>query len=451
MPKFPEGIKYVSVPPPGRWVWNDESQTLEFIRSGPVEEKVLRKKSQTNVSVNELHLRAEWLAEVCTLNRRGRQSIRNSLRPAHLDAYRSSVMERKGDRVTIHDVKQVAVGLLQENYLLPIPFCFLDILKSEELDDVLATLLLYLSCFFEHKSLEIKSAPLVVIDILREHQMMMETLAKKAIAQKKLAVCYFSLMMDQETKQHLSYHKGQVSSDRTEWLLHACLYCFFCYVAWVTFGRKDLRDIQEEVGRLLYSDTFNEAVRNRTDGDSRLTPTTINGSEKTGSGDPKETRHNGVFTQRTSQRHPALSTKVNQQSPLMASLLPSAKERSPHLFTSSRARSPSPLPAWRCDTKALAEQLDQQLASISFGILGKPLCQFSRSTLILSGGQRTSRDEEEDDEAGSDDNSSADPPRIQVQAPPDLMVSWHGPWSLVQSTDFQSDLSPGFVQADILL
>lgn len=66
----------------------------------------------------------------------------------------------------------------------------------------------------------------------------------------------------------------------------------------MTFGRKDLRDIQEEVGRLLYSDTFNTAVRNRTDGDSGTTITTVNGSVKTGEADPKETGCNGTFKHR---------------------------------------------------------------------------------------------------------------------------------------------------------
>lgn len=70
-------------------------------------------------------------------------------------------------------------------------------------------------------------------------------------------------------------------------------------MAWVTFGRKDLRDIQEEVGRLLYSDTFNTAVRNRTDGDLGMTLATVNGSVKTGEADRKETdvkAHSGTGT-----------------------------------------------------------------------------------------------------------------------------------------------------------
>lgn len=46
------------------------------------------------------------LAEVCTLNGRGRQSIRKSLSPAHLNAYRASVMKSQGDRITTDDVKR---------------------------------------------------------------------------------------------------------------------------------------------------------------------------------------------------------------------------------------------------------------------------------------------------------------------------------------------------------
>ncbi|XP_078124029.1 protein phosphatase 1 regulatory subunit 36 [Sander vitreus] len=412
MPKYPEEPRNVSVtlPPPGHWVWSDETRTVEFVSSSPTEEGVLRKRRQTNVNFNDLQQRSEWLAEICTLNSRGRQRIRKSLSPAHLNAYRASVMKRRGDRINIDDVKQVAVSLLQENYSLPIPFCFLAVLKSKELDEVLTTLLLYLSCFFEHKCLENTPKSLMVVDIITEHNIMAEALAKKEMAQKKLAVCYFSLIMDLEMQQHqhTSFHKGWISSNNTEWLLHACLYSFFCYVAWVTFGRKDLRDIQEEVGRLLYSDTFNTAVRNRTDGDSGMIFTTVNGSVKTGEADPKVMGCNGTFKHRTSQRSPALSSILNQRSPLMVSLLPSPKERSPHLFLSSRAGRPSPLQAEHCDTKALTEELNQQLASVSFGILGKPLRQFSHSTLIPYGEQKNKRHEDDDHEPGSDVNTNSE-------------------------------------------
>ncbi|XP_040909676.1 protein phosphatase 1 regulatory subunit 36 isoform X2 [Toxotes jaculatrix] len=295
MLKYSEETRNVSVPPRGRWVWSDESQTVEFVSSSPAEEDVLGKRGQTHATFSDVQRRAEWLAEICTPSRRGRQNITESLSPAHLNTYRSSVMKRRGDYVTVGDVKQVAVSLLQENYSLPIPFCFLAVLKTKELDEVLTSLLLYLSCFFEHKSVENKPKPVMAVDTITEHQVM----AKMKIAEKKLAVSYFTLIMDLEIKrnEHTAYRKGCMSNS-TEWLLHACLYSFFCYVAWVTFGRKDLRDIQEEVGRLLYSDTFNTAVRNRTDGHSGMTPTARNGSAKTGEANPKEMGCNNTFKHR---------------------------------------------------------------------------------------------------------------------------------------------------------
>ncbi|XP_037650776.1 protein phosphatase 1 regulatory subunit 36 isoform X3 [Sebastes umbrosus] len=295
MPKYPEELRNVSVPPPGRWVWREETRTLELISSGPTEEGVLRKRRQINVNFSDLQQRSEWLAEISTSNHRGRQSIRKSLSPAHLHAYRSFVLKNQGGRITTDDVKQVAVSLLQENYSLPIPFCFLAVLKSKELDEVLAALLLYLSFFFEHNSLEKSSKSFMTVDLFTEHKMKAETLAKKEIVQKKLAVRYFNLIMDLDTP---SYHKGWMSSNSTRWLLHACLYSFFCFVAWVTFGRKDLRDIQEEVGRLLYSDTFNTAMRNRTERDSGMAFASVNGSVKTGEADPKETGCSGAFKHR---------------------------------------------------------------------------------------------------------------------------------------------------------
>ncbi|KAM6974451.1 protein phosphatase 1 regulatory subunit 36 [Tautogolabrus adspersus] len=346
-------------------MWNDEAKTVAFVSSCPAEEVVPRDRKQTNVPFRELQLRSEWLADISTLNHRGRHSFRKILSPAHLNAYRSSVMKRQGDHVTIDDVKRKSVSLLQENYSLPIPLGFLALLKRKELDDVLTALLLYLSCFFEQRSLENKSK-LLLADIIKERQMMAEALAKKAMAQKQLAVCYFSLIMDLEIEQHqrTSYRKSQMSSNSKEWLLHACLYSFFCYVAWVTFSRKDLKDIQEEVGRLFYSDTLNTSVRNMADGDPEMTSSFGDGSVKTGEADPKETGSNHSFKRRSSQKRLTLSSIVNQRSPLMVSLLPSPKELSPHLFLGGRARRQSPLPADHCDTTALTEELHQQLADV---------------------------------------------------------------------------------------
>ncbi|XP_051811485.1 protein phosphatase 1 regulatory subunit 36 [Acanthochromis polyacanthus] len=239
-------------------------------------------------------------------------------------------------------------------------------------------------------------------DIFSEHQQTVESLAKKQVSQRKLAVRYFSLMVDLQKEQR-PQNKRQMSSSRTEWLLHASLYSFFCLLCWVTLGRRPLREIQEELGRLFYSDAFNRAMRNRTD----------EASDDNGSAaDPEEATRTRAFRQRTSPRPSSLSSVLNQRSPLMVSLLPSPKERSPHLF--SGRCSPSQVQHDEALMEQLDLQLDQQLDAGSFGILGKPLDELNRSSLLDQNNLRG--DDDEDDEGDTDDkNDAADPPGVQVQ------------------------------------
>lgn len=54
-------------------------------------------------------------------------------------------------------------------------------------------------------------------------------------------------------------------------------------VVWMTVGRKDLRDIKEELEHI-----FNVPLTNRTDGDLEVTSATLNSSATTGEADRKE-------------------------------------------------------------------------------------------------------------------------------------------------------------------
>ncbi|XP_055081209.1 protein phosphatase 1 regulatory subunit 36 [Periophthalmus magnuspinnatus] len=278
----------------GRWEWNHEANTVDFIR----------------------------LAEVYRVNRRCWSKIK-TVDPALLKAYRSAVIENQGEHVTLEDVKQVAVKLLLENDSLPIPHCFLDILKSKQLDEILIAVLHYLCCFFEYNSLENKPKTLIVLDMVTEQQMKKRSSAKRELALKRLAV----------------------------------LYSFFCFVSWVTFGRTELKLIQEEIGRILYSDNFSAAVKTKQEVHSRRTSAVSTGSEKTRS---------------------SLHSVANSRSPLMASLLPSPREQSPHLFVGPKA-APEPL---LLTPPTDPEDLTEELCQMSIGILGQPLQQFDPVTLV---------------------------------------------------------------------
>lgn len=67
---------------------------------------------------------------------------------------------------------------------------------------------------------------------------------------------------------------------------------------------------------------------------------------------------------RKSGRRPGLSKIVAQRSPVMASLLPSAQEKAPHLFQRSHPREKSA--AKVCNLEKLMEQLSEQLASFRY-------------------------------------------------------------------------------------
>ncbi|XP_054620633.1 protein phosphatase 1 regulatory subunit 36 isoform X2 [Dunckerocampus dactyliophorus] len=355
--KYPKQTSKMTTPPSSGWVWNADSESLEFMGFAAEGGSLSDKRGQARDNMKDLQLRSEWLADVCIWKHRGRHSSKKSLSAAHLNAYRASVLQKQGDHVTIDDVKQVAVALLQEHYSLPIPLCFMALLNLE---------------------------------INTDHQKMAKTLAKKEIAQKILAVHYFGMIMDTDMARHTqhshtAYHKGRIAGNRNEWLLHACLYSFFCCVAWVAFGRRHMTSIQEEVGRLLYSDTFNMAVRKKTEDASSFA------NDGSAIVDGTKSERSACY-QRMFQRRPGLSNVFNQRSPLMVCLLPTPKEQSPHLFSGRRAARLSPVQTENYDNEVLTEEVHQQLASVRFGIMGRPLNEFNPSTLLCNGEEENNID-----------------------------------------------------------
>ncbi|XP_031442082.1 protein phosphatase 1 regulatory subunit 36 [Clupea harengus] len=379
----------INVASPGRWTWNDEIQGLEFNCVNSTDD--VKEKRKKRPQIEQVTKHQERFAE----SSRGR---RKTLMPAQMGLMLiSSLRQAVKELVTIEHVKQVALSLVQENEAIPIPLCFLSLMKCKELDEFLATLLLYLSCYFEKKSLEMKPKPLMAEPSVTEKQVMAETCAKVDLARKQLALRYSTLILGLGLSQqhHMACGKSKQSWTHRDRHLYECLYSFLCYVAWVTFNRKDLRGIQEEVGRLLRSDTFNPTLNARE-------PEGSEGQEED-KADPKEP---GLLTtgKKKSERRPALSKIMTQRSPVMVSLLPSPREKAPHLFQRALPRSK---PATKhCDTEELVEQLKRQLASFSFGILGKPHNQYSRSTLMPRWPGHDDDDDGEDDDDDDDDDSS---------------------------------------------
>ncbi|KAB5530979.1 hypothetical protein PHYPO_G00135600 [Pangasianodon hypophthalmus] len=389
------------MPPPGKWTWNSETQTLEFtcfnISAG------IKKKRKASKTPSNQELVREHLVKIsqCKSSAKGGSSgLRKIVGLAELKAYKTAAEGSQRQSITIEDIKQVAVSLMQENEALPIPLYFLTVIKSKELDEFLAGLLLYLHCLWQRKALEEKSKPLMVEQSMTEQQMKAEASIKLELAKKHLAICYSSLVLGQGLSQqhHMACGRSRVSSTYRDRHLYECLYSFFCYVAWVTFGRQDLKGIQTEIGRLLRPDTFNPALRAQSNG-------------------PEEEEEEQEITQKESQRpetipsirksrhRPGLISMLTQCSPVMMSILPSTQDKTSHFFQSSSLHKQQPDKL--IDTDVLMEELSQQLASCSFGILGKPLSQLRHTTQMPHGAKK--EDEEADDEDHVDDGENDNP------------------------------------------
>uniref|UniRef100_A0AAY4EPB9 Protein phosphatase 1 regulatory subunit 36 n=2 Tax=Denticeps clupeoides TaxID=299321 RepID=A0AAY4EPB9_9TELE len=204
--------------------------------------------------------------------------------------------------------------------------------------------------------------PLMAEQSLTDMQVMADIAVKMELARKQLGLCYSRLILGQGFNQmhHMARGRTGVSSTYKGRYLYECLYSFFCYVAWVTFERKDLKAIQMEVGRLFFSDMFNPALMADGVKDHQSEPTDS--------------------ATRRLQRRPNLSQILSQRSTVMVSLLPSPRENAPHLF--QRIPSRSRVPVKQQPEQALVDQVNEELATLRFGILGKPLNQFSHTGLV---------------------------------------------------------------------
>ncbi|XP_043077631.1 protein phosphatase 1 regulatory subunit 36 [Puntigrus tetrazona] len=382
----------ITMPSPGRWDWNDETKTLEFIRfeaKGEVKEK--KKKTKTSKSQEQSRKPLEkWQ--------------KNMVRPAQLDAFKASIKSSQMECVTIQDIKLAAVCLLNKNDGFPIPPRFLSLLKSRELDELLANLLLYFSCFFERKALE--EIPTFVIagpSLLGDSETQMT--AKLELAQKQLAVCYFRLQLKLLPHQHQISDRIRMSLNASidrDMQLNECLHSFYSYAAWVTFERRGLKAVRTEIGRLFGSNMFSPALNESKEGQKDQESSQKSQSKFLNS---RQTSLNNW----KSSRLPPLNKIITQRSPLMISLMPTPQEKAPHLF--ERSRGPKVPSTEDRDSEAVMEavkkQLEERLKSLSFGILGKPLSQFSSETLKPQGGPSEEETENEGDEEGVGRNKTS--------------------------------------------
>ncbi|XP_060117794.1 protein phosphatase 1 regulatory subunit 36 isoform X2 [Heteronotia binoei] len=308
-------------------------------------------------------------------------------------ASRSGIREDKVPRppkrgqnelITLEDVKYAAMFLAHDDDTLDVP-SFSVVLRCKQLDDFLMALLYYINFFLEKFTLEnnprycMGGQPSAL-----EKQEMMETQRKMEVAKKHLAevYCILILGLGMTEQHHMACGKRKTSASKKDRDFFEGLYNFSSYVAYVAFKQRNLKEIQKEVGRLLRTNIFNPALRERTRAKQMMKTDVTQELKKT------------PFSHRRSPsaRQPAIRSVLDQRSPVLSTLLPMAKDSAQYLFQDHYLHpSRTPRTVHAEDLPSLSSIVTES----KIGIIGAPRNKFSPHTLLPI---RTEEEEEEEEE-----------------------------------------------------
>uniref|UniRef100_A0A8C6ISU8 Uncharacterized protein n=1 Tax=Melopsittacus undulatus TaxID=13146 RepID=A0A8C6ISU8_MELUD len=237
--------------------------------------------------------------------------------------------------VTLDDVKYAAL-LLKDTHESHHMLSFEEVMGNEKLDDFLMALLFYISFYLEKIALEKKYRSLSLTMISFEKTEMDNVLEKIAMSRIHLAKVYCNLILGRRMAQQSS-RKGKPSLQKDRSYFEG-LYNFSSYVIWLVFRRKHFQVIREEIGRLLFSDVFNPALRGKKN---------IELQER-GNGTADANTAQLLYPRKGRDKHPSISTMIQQCSPVLSTLLPLPKDSAQYLFQNQDCQARDPQP-YTCD------------------------------------------------------------------------------------------------------
>ncbi|XP_078239764.1 protein phosphatase 1 regulatory subunit 36 isoform X7 [Pogona vitticeps] len=321
---------------PGLWYWKEETQTLEFVSAQPKEEPK-ETKEKTKKGGKTIHFQEPGAKP---LERPSPSMFRDlcALRPPTVEDKSPRLAKRgQNELITLEDVKYAALFLAHEDESFNVP-SFSIVMRCKQLDDFLMALLYYISFYLEKIALEMKPK---------------------------------------------SFMGRKISTSQKDRDFFECLYRFAAYVAFVTFRQKNLKEIQQEVGRLLRSNIFNPALREKTKPEELLKIAVGKEVKKT------------TFTYRksTDAKQPAIRSVMDIRSPVLSTLLPMAKDSAQYLFQDHYLRPGKTAPSFSPED---LPELSSIVTASKIGIIGAPRNKFIPHTLLPLG---TQEDEEEDTES----------------------------------------------------
>ncbi|XP_054683924.1 protein phosphatase 1 regulatory subunit 36 [Grus americana] len=302
---------------PGVWYWKDDTNTLEFASSNPAAEDNLKEGKNTHFQEMRVKTLKSIFQDDCS---------------AALPERRLADKERKLHRlskwvqheyVTLDDVKYAALLLKEANeshYMLS----FAEVMRNKKLDEFLMALLFYLSFYLEKIALEKKCRSLILTMIFLEKKEMDDVLAKLAVARIHLAKVYSHLILERGMAQQHRMPSGSLrrkTSLQKDRSFFEGFYNFCSHVAWLVFRRKHFQVIREEIGRLLCSNVFNPALRDRSNVDL----------QKAGDRTADANTIRLPYLRKVRAKHPSINSMVHQRSPALSTLLPLPKDRAQYL------------------------------------------------------------------------------------------------------------------------
>ncbi|XP_019374011.1 PREDICTED: protein phosphatase 1 regulatory subunit 36 isoform X2 [Gavialis gangeticus] len=330
---------------PGVWFWKDDTNTLEFASFAPAPDAKEKLKKGKAIHFQEMSSKtADRSTPTMFQELFGAKFPEKRLKSVEEISPRLSKRGQK-EYVTLDDVKYAALFLVQENGSYHIS-SFTTIMRSRQLDEFLMALLYYLSYFLEKIALE---------------------------------------------KKPKSLMGRKTSSSQKDREFFECFYNFCTYVAWVAFRRKHFQEIQEEIGRLLRSDVFNPALKEKR----------YPGVQWSTEASADQRKVLFPYDRSVYARRPAIMSVVGQRSPVLSTLLPLPKDSAQYLFQNHYLHRGRTAPANKSK-----DHLD--FTAVVFtpkvGIIGALRSKFNHHTLMPIGGME---EEEEDEEEERSKQSSS--------------------------------------------
>uniref|UniRef100_A0A8D0C5K3 Protein phosphatase 1 regulatory subunit 36 n=1 Tax=Salvator merianae TaxID=96440 RepID=A0A8D0C5K3_SALMN len=367
---------------PGLWYWKEESKSLEF-SSAQIKEELKEPKEKPKKG-KAIHFQDTGAK---TLDRPGPSMFHD------IFFTKTSVQEDKSLRVikrgqpeyiTLEDVKYAALFLAHEDESFRV-HSFSLVMRCKQLDDFLMALLYYMSFYLEKLSLEMKPKSFMGKPSALEKKELQDNQMKLAVSKKYLAerYCILILGLGMADQHHMACGKKKTSTTRKDREFFECLYNFSSYVVFVAFRQKNLKEIQLEVGRMLRSNIFNPALRERTIPEETIKTDVTKEVKKV----------TFPYHKSTDVRQPAIRSVMDLRSPVLSTLLPLAKDSAQYLFQDHYLRPSKAAPSYSPED---LPPLYSIVTDSKIGIIGAPRIKFVPHTLQPLG---TQEDEEENESA----------------------------------------------------